>query len=164
MPSDQVPRIESSMGIGRTVKELRERANRPIVLTRHNPALGIMPEIMDAGTMSGVCNTGSPQVLPEPTVDRTLVACPALRTGEEHNGTGMEGMHLPDEITASPCQALRHGDEPILAVFRLSDEQCPLLDIDIPKLQKEGFPQTQAAPVHHTEEQGIHQMAVGEGV
>ena len=42
MPSDQVQRIENSMSIVRTVKELRERASRLIVVTRHNPALGII--------------------------------------------------------------------------------------------------------------------------
>ena len=43
MPSNQVPQIKSSMGIVRIAKELRERVNRLIVATRHNPELGIMP-------------------------------------------------------------------------------------------------------------------------
>jgi len=46
MPSNQVPRIETLMDIVRTAKELREGANRPIVVTRHNPELGIMPYVM----------------------------------------------------------------------------------------------------------------------
>ena len=46
MPSNQVPQIKSSMGIVRIAKELRERVNRLIVATRHNPELGIMPDIV----------------------------------------------------------------------------------------------------------------------
>ena len=42
MPSNQVPRIETLMDIVRTAKELRERASWLIVVTRHNPELGIM--------------------------------------------------------------------------------------------------------------------------
>ena len=42
MPSAQVARIEDSIDIVRDVKELRQRANRLIFATRHNPALGIM--------------------------------------------------------------------------------------------------------------------------
>ncbi len=42
MPSDQVQRIKSSMSIVRIAKELRERASRLIVVTRHNPVLGII--------------------------------------------------------------------------------------------------------------------------
>ena len=42
MPSNQVPRTKSWMGNVRITKELREGANRPIVITRHNPVLGII--------------------------------------------------------------------------------------------------------------------------
>ena len=46
MPSNQEPGKECWMGIIWSTKELRERASRLIVATRHNPALGIMPKIM----------------------------------------------------------------------------------------------------------------------
>jgi len=46
MPSDQVPRIESSTGIVRTAKELREKVSRLIAVTRYNPVLGIMFQII----------------------------------------------------------------------------------------------------------------------
>ena len=88
MPSNQVAQIESSMSIVRTEKGLRERVNQPVVATRHNPALGIMPQVVDTRTAW----TGRGQTRPvdqtmEPVMD--VVVEQRLATSREEQARGV---------------------------------------------------------------------------
>src|SRR5262249_30300315 len=107
-----------------------------------------MTNVVEPGTVSPspVRDPASPEELAEGVVDRQTMVRSSVGAGEERDigRTGTQGVRIAPQVLA---EGRRHGNEAILVVLRLANDQDSREQVDLANVQRQNLADARAAPI-----------------